>query len=393
MFSKNFALQIAVLVFLFLTACSSTTDIGSNASTVASTQALFVESSQVAQSTIEDIDTMSSSGTSTSETSTSEISSQEITNTEGSSIVQEQTDTIGTDAVVINTTGTNTVGSQTAGIGTVANTIAQDKESLIATYAGKFVQMTYTDDETGLSITYNLYLPEGYTDTMQYPMVVFIADASCAGKEATMSLSQGRGALVWATNEWQSVHPTVVAVPTYPEVILDDNDGHTTTEYVELTRRFIDYMSTEYAIDTSRIYGTGQSMGCMTTLILASRYPDLYAGCMFVDGQWDASTLLGLANQKFVYFAAEDDVKATTGMQELITVFDTNAYSYKYDIWDGNWTTDELTDATSKLFTTDENQYFISWLSGTVIPANKAHMASFDYAYNCIAVLEWLFEE
>ena len=31
-------------------------------------------------------------------------------------------------------------------------------------------------------------------------------------------------------------------------------------------------MSDEYAVDTSRIYGTGQSMGCMTTLILASEY-------------------------------------------------------------------------------------------------------------------------
>ena len=46
-------------------------------------------------------------------------------------------------------------------------------------------------------------------------------------------------------------------------------------------------MSEEYAVDTDRIYGTGQSMGCMTTLILASEFPDLYAACMFVDGQWD----------------------------------------------------------------------------------------------------------
>ena len=58
---------------------------------------------------------------------------------------------------------------------------------------------------------------------------------------------------------------------------MDLVNGYSTTEYVELTKRFIDYMSDEYAVDTDRIYGTGQSMGCMTTLILASEYPDLYA--------------------------------------------------------------------------------------------------------------------
>lgn len=138
-------------------------------------------------------------------------------------------------------------------------------------------------------------------------MVVFIADSSCVGNDPTVSLTQGRGGLVWATEEWQSVYPTIVAVPSYSELVLDDYNGYITTEYVELTKHYIDYMSSEYAVDTSRIYGTGQSMGCMITLILSSEYPDLYAACMFVDGQWDISTLSGLEDQTFVYLAAEDD--------------------------------------------------------------------------------------
>lgn len=199
-------------------------------------------------------------------------------------------------------------------------------------------------------------------------------------------------------------------MPTYPETILDDHGSYTTTEYVELTKRYIDYMSNEYAVDTSRIYGTGQSMGCMTTLILASEYPGLYAACMFVDGQWDISTLSGLENQTFVYFAAEDDTNAWNGAQEVMA-----------------------------MFATDEDQYFISWTTGTIEPksggmggsgvpsggfggsgekpsgsfggpgsgdssgmsggpsggtnSSAYHMASFDYAYNCIAVMEWLFQQ
>lgn len=321
--------------------------------------------------------------------------------------------------------------------GSVANTLAEDKDALAA-YADKFQQLTYTDADTGLSITYNLYLPEGYDASAAYPMVVFIGDSSCVGSD-TYSLTQGRGALVWATDEWQSAYPTIVAVPTYPVTILDDHGSYTTTEYVELTKRFIDYMKGEYSVD--RVYGTGQSMGCMTTLILASEYPDLYAACMFVDGQWDISTLSGLENQTFVYFAAEDDTNAWNGAQEVMAMFDADSVNYAYAQWDGTWSVDELSTAANELFTADENQYFISWKTGTIEPkaggmggsgapsggfggpaggsgekpsgsfggpgngeapsggmsggtnSSAYHMASFDYAYNCIAVMEWLIQQ
>ncbi len=309
------------------------------------------------------------------------------------------------------------------------NTLAEDKDALISTYADKFEQLTYTDEESGLSITYNLFLPEGYDKTGSYPMVVFIGDSSCAGNDATVSLTQGRGGLVWATEAWQSVNPTIVTVPTYPETILDDHGSYTTTEYVELTKRCIDYMCAEYAVDADRIYGTGQSMGCMTTLILASEYPDLYAACMFVDGQWDVTTLTGLEDQTFIYFAAEDDTNAWNGAQEVMAMFDADKVSYTYAQWDGSWSVDELSAAAQELFTAEEGQYFISWATGTIEPktggfggfgghsggapgggeklsgfggpndsapsggmnSGSYHMASFDYAYNCVAVMEWLF--
>lgn len=313
--------------------------------------------------------------------------------------------------------------------GPVDNHLAEDKEALIAEYAGRFSQFTYTDAETGISIAYNLFLPENYDASGSYPMVVFIGDSSCVGSD-TYSLTQGRGALVWATEEWQSVYPTIVAVPTYPVTILDDHGSYTTTEYVELTKRFIDSMKENYAVD--RVYGTGQSMGCMTTLILASEYPDLYAACMFVDGQWDISTLSGLEGQTFVYFAAEDDTNAWNGAQEVMALFDQDGTGYSLAQWDGTWSADELTAAAGELFTADENQYFISWKTGSIEPksggmgggtmgekpsgnsgsrngekpaggmsggpsggtnSSAYHMASFDYAYNCIAVMEWLINQ
>ena len=292
-------------------------------------------------------------------------------------------------------------------IGTVPNTAAEDKDALIATYPQKFTQETYTDSSTGLSVTYNLFLPEGYDKSASYPMVVFIADSSCAKGDAMQSLTQGRGALVWASDEWQKANPTIVCVPTYPETILDDHNSYTTTEYVELTKRLIDNVATNYAVDTSRIYGTGQSMGCMTTLILASEYPDLYAGCMFVDGQWDISVLKGLESQRFVYFAAEDDQPAFTGMSEVKAMFDADSVPYGYAQWQGTWSPDELSTAANQLFSQGKKANFVSWATGTIEAGGGMggspggggmggagyHMASFDYAYRCIAAMEWLFQK
>ena len=362
MFKKSLSLLLAAIMVCTITACGST-----SASATTNTTAAESKATTAADTTTE-----------------GEATTTETTNTEAAETTDPNT------AEATDTTTTTA---------TVSNTLAGDEDALVSTYADQFEQLTYTDPETGLSITYNLYLPEDYGETASYPMVVFIADSSCAGRDATSSLTQGLGALVWATKEWQSVNPTIVAVPTYPETILDDHGSYTTTEYVELTKKFIDYMSSEYAVDSERIYGTGQSMGCMTTLILASEYPDLYAACMFVDGQWDVSTLAGLEGQTFVYFAAEDDERAWAGAQEVMAMFDTDTVSYSYAQWNGNWSPDELSSATSELFTADENQYFISWASGTIdasgsgMGGSSYHMASFDYAYNCIAVMEWLFQQ
>ena len=377
MFKKSLSLLLAAIMVCTITACGST-------SASATTNTTAAESKATTNTTAAESKATTDADTTTDTTTEGEATTTETTNTEAA----ETTDP--------NTTESTDTTTSTA---TVSNTLAGDEDALVSTYADQFEQLTYTDPETGLSITYNLYLPEDYDETASYPMVVFIADSSCAGRDATSSLTQGLGALVWATKEWQSVNPTIVAVPTYPETILDDHGSYTTTEYVELTKKFIDYMSSEYAVDSERIYGTGQSMGCMTTLILASEYPDLYAACMFVDGQWDVSTLAGLEGQTFVYFAAEDDERAWAGAQEVMAMFDTDTVSYSYAQWNGNWSPDELSSATSELFTADENQYFISWASGTIdasgsgMGGSSYHMASFDYAYNCIAVMEWLFQQ
>ena len=136
-----------------------------------------------------------------------------------------------------------------------------------------------------------------------------------------------------------------------------------------------------------------------------------------------------MEDQTFVYFAAEDDTNAWNGTQEVISMFDDDTVVYTYAQWDRNWTPDELSEAAGELFALGTSQNFISWKTGTIEPksgmgggsggsgwngdfggpggnggrvslsmsaganSSSCHMASFDYAYNCVAVMEWLFQQ
>lgn len=297
------------------------------------------------------------------------------------------------DKPPVETTG----GEEVSGKAIPKSTVVLNFDSLDS-YVSDFKQLEYQDPETNLSIKYNLFLPEGYSESKTYPLVVFIADASCVGDDPIRSLNQGRGALVWASKEWQSQHECIVAVPTYPEVILDDHGSYTTTPYIELTRRFIEDLEKNYSVDRSRIYGTGQSMGCMTTMLLAATHPDLYSAIMPVDGQWDVESLKGLESQKFIYFAAEDDERAFQGLTEVTTMFDKDWIEYGRAEWDGNSTPEELAELAQNLFAMNRDANFVTWKTGTIKAKSMGgnasyHMGSFDYAYGCVDAMEWIFAQ
>ena len=55
-----------------------------------------------------------------------------------------------------------TAEAEATSTGTVDNSFAEDTDALVEAYTDVFEQVEYTDDETGLTVTYNIYLPEGY---------------------------------------------------------------------------------------------------------------------------------------------------------------------------------------------------------------------------------------
>lgn len=180
-------------------------------------------------------------------------------------------------------------------------------------------------------------------------------------------------------------------MPSYTETVLDDHDGYTTTDWLDVTARFIPWLQITYLVAPARVYGTGQSMGCMIHLVLAGRQPELFTVLMLVDGQWDTAELPGLESSTFVYHVAGEDDRAPTGQTEVKNML---AQAGADEEWDATADPSVLRRQKQALLDKGEPRNFSTFAAGTVLRAdpNKQmeHMASFEPAYKLTGVRNWL---
>ena len=260
-------------------------------------------------------------------------------------------------------------------------------QSILDEVQDKFIQDTYIDDESWLSINYNLYIPEW---EWTYPLYVFIGDASTVWDDATKPLTQWIWWIIWATEEDQAKNPCYIAIPQFPTGIVTDTER---SEYVDLVPRFIEYLKSKYSI--SNVYEAWQSMWAMTTLYLSANNPWLYSAVLIVDGQWDVSEIQWIKDQTFTYFAAEWDDKAYAWLQAVKAMFDEAGITY----WELNWLNaneeynEENNAKIAEMYNQWYKQNFVTWEKWTVLEWEwwMEHMASFKHGFKLSAVRDWLF--
>lgn len=263
-------------------------------------------------------------------------------------------------------------------------------QAMIKTELPEFRQMEYTDAETGKILQYNLFTPKNMKQGAKYPLVLFMADASTPGSDVTRPLTQGYGALVWATGQWQAKHPCYVLVPQYSGVAV--NDAYEHTDEVDMVMRLVKKTAAENNVDTSRIYTTGQSMGGMISMYFNVTYPDVFAASIFVDCHWDSATFPELVKHRFTFITAG---KAGT-FGPLETAADDAGVKYEYEEWSARLPQAEQDSLAKALLAKGAPINIINFESGTVLPTDgkgSEHMYSFDYAYRLTPVREWLFRQ
>ncbi len=265
--------------------------------------------------------------------------------------------------------------------------------STIAENADKFKQMKYRDELSGISLEYSLYIPQGDSKKDKLPMVIYIPDATGAGKTAKQIVEQYYGADVWASDEEQQKHPAFVLVPAFSGVVTDDDWN--TSEQIETAVDLIEQLCRDYPIDRNRLYITGQSMGCMTSLYLNGKYPNMFAASLFVSGQWDIAALKPLEDKPFFYITAAGDDKASGGQSEVMQMFDEDKIGYSYGQWNAQDSAEAQNSYVAKLLAQNHQANFIRFDLGTVLKDGnqQEHMASFNYAYKLSAVRDWLFAQ
>jgi predicted peptidase len=141
-------------------------------------------------------------------------------------------------------------------------------------------------NETGRTMPYRLFIPEGYDKRKAYPLVLWLHGAGGRGADNLKQISgdQIPGTRVWIKSKNQAQHPTFVLVPqsqTGWGVLPKDN---AMSPELLMVPEILNVVMKEFAIDSQRIYIAGQSNGGWGTWALITRNPRFFAAAIIVCG-------------------------------------------------------------------------------------------------------------
>lgn len=284
----------------------------------------------------------------------------------------------------------NAVVYQTADIKTakgktyVASDTAIESTEEICLVADDFQQMEFVSPYTGQVLPYNIYLPEDYDPSEKYPLVLFIHDAGVASGEVTHTLYQGNGATSWAEPEAQARHKCIVVAPEYPVITVDDNWNY--SHHLDATIALLKDLQTRYSIDPDRIYTTGQSMGCMSSIVMMLKEPDVFAGALLVAGKWNPELMGPLDRQNIWIISCEGDVSSNTLQSEAVEKWREQGSAVTEATWDMTLPADQLSAEADKMRAEGNHLLFTHLTGGN-------HRATWFVAYGIEGVQDWLFEQ
>ena len=141
-----------------------------------------------------------------------------------------------------------------------------------------------------------LYIPEDYNDTVaDKPVVMFLHGKSLCGKSLSNVLRYG---CIDALKRGRKIDAIVVAPQTQ------------TTWKPEKVWEVYDWVKSNYAVDTCRLYVLGMSLGGYGTINFAATYPDKVAAAMALCGGASIDSLCGLTEVPLwiIHGTADKDV-------------------------------------------------------------------------------------
>jgi len=268
----------------------------------------------------------------------------------------------------------------------------------------RFKEMVYVNPETGATLNYRLFVPDNATDE-PLPLVVFLHGIGERGNNNITQLLANRSALEWATPEAQAQNPCIVFAPQCPpdttwavNVGTDEAPVYRSSYALKNVKNVIDELIREYNIDTTRIYGTGLSMGSMGIWTLSMENPTLFAAQLNVCGAnvYSDEQASRIVNKPIWGIVAVDDGTIPINMRAITDQFERLGGKVVRRIDDKGWTgflrgkeaLEQALEQISEAKASGANILYTEYIAGTVVPfAHWSWMAT----YSNSAIRDWLF--
>jgi predicted peptidase len=258
-----------------------------------------------------------------------------------------------------------------------------------------FKQMEYR------GLQYNLFVPKDYDEKGQYPLVMFIADASANSDDPLLPLIQGIGGVIWATPEEQAKHPCFVLVPQIPHGTPLTRDDFTVSPEFEIIKELLDDVVSRNRIDKNRIYATGQSQGCMASCELNVRYPEYFAASLLVSGQWNPETMAAKLTKQNLFIAlSEGGPREFPGMNAVTTAMEAAGAKVARAHLNARKSKAELNADVKELIATGANILYAIYDIKTALPDEGRqypriahHSRGWEITYDIEAVRDWLLSQ
>lgn len=163
------------------------------------------------------------------------------------------------------------------------------------------------------------------------------------------------------------------------------DDFHTTPD-LDACLHLIDSLVDSNPVDTTRIYTTGQSMGCMSSYVLMLRRPELFTSAMLVAGQWDPSVLAPLAHKNLWLLSCKGDLKSSAGVAAAIKVWEQNGGKVVEQEWPLQATAAQRRAEVDSMLAAGGNIHYTHFAGGS-------HNNTWRVAYYIDGIRKWLFRQ
>jgi predicted peptidase len=137
--------------------------------------------------------------------------------------------------------------------------------------SGEYEESFVTTMSKTIGYRYHVYIPDGYTDTTKFPLLLFLHGAGERGDNLDRVKWHGLDNMLTAIDPF----PFIVISPQVPEGELWDS---------ETLNALLDVVTEKLSVDANRIYVTGLSMGGNGTWMVITDYPERFAAAIPICG-------------------------------------------------------------------------------------------------------------